>query len=54
MIVRVAPDAIEPREHGYAVEHAPELETNVRPLGVVSATLAPAASEGPLFVTVTV
>jgi len=49
-----APGAIVPSAHGYAVAHAPVLLTNVNPAGVTSATLTPAAFDGPLLVTVTV
>ena len=43
-----------PRLQGKAVVHAPELETNVAPVGVGSVTVTPVASLGPLFVTVMV
>ena len=49
-----APGAIVPSAQGYAVVHAPVLLTKVKPDGVTSATLTPVASEGPLFVMVTV
>jgi hypothetical protein len=51
VMVRVAPAGIVPREHGNAVTQFPAVERNVKPAGVASATFAPAASLGPLFVT---
>jgi hypothetical protein len=54
VIVAVAPEAIVPSEHGYAVVHAPAFETKVSPVGVVSATETAVALFGPLFVTATV
>src|ERR1051326_9175800 len=53
-MVAVAPGAMVPKAHGYAVTQLPVFETNVRPAGVVSATDTPVAVLGPLFVTVTV
>src|SRR5262245_14640774 len=49
-----APAASGPRVHGKAVVQAPLLDTNVSPAGGGSVTVAPATSDGPLFVTVSV
>jgi hypothetical protein len=54
VMVAVAPAATVPSEHGYAVVHAPVLETKVSPVGVASETMAVAAGSPPTFVTVTV
>ena len=54
VIVRVAPLARLPSEQGYAVTQSPVFDTNVRPVGVGSATLTARAGAGPLFVTVIV
>jgi hypothetical protein len=54
VIVRVAPAATVPSEHGYAVVHAPLFETKTRLVGVGSATETAAASDVPLLVIVTV
>ena len=51
VIVAVWPALSVPRLHGYAVVHAPLLETNVRFAGVGSDTVTPVAVDGPLFVT---
>jgi hypothetical protein len=53
-MVTELPEAIVPRLHGKGVEHAPLLETNVSPGGVVSLTCTLAASDGPLLPTVMV
>ena len=50
-IVALWPEASAPRAHGNGVVHAPVVLTNVRPGGVTSATVTPAASFGPVFVT---
>ena len=54
VIVRGAPGGSVPRAHGKAVAQAPAFETNVRPGGVGSVSVTPAASDGPAFVTVIV
>jgi hypothetical protein len=54
VIVLVAPGARLPREQGYAVAHAPALETKTSPEGVGSLTLTPVAFEGPALATITV
>ncbi len=54
MITRDCPAGMVPNAQGKAVVHAPALETNVSPGGVTSATLTPAASDGPALVTVIV
>ncbi len=53
-MVRVCPDGTVPSAHGNGVLQAPVVETKLRPVGVTSATETPAASEGPLLVTVIV
>ena len=53
-MMRVAPEASVPSEHGYEPVQSPVLELNVTPEGVGSATLTELASDGPRFVTVTV
>ena len=47
VMVRVLPLGIDPRLHGYDVAHAPEFDTNTRPAGVGSVTVAPVAVAGP-------
>src|SRR5262245_53305674 len=54
VIVWDVPTASGPRVHGKAVVQAPPLDTNVSPAGVGSVTVAPATSDGPLFVIVRV
>lgn len=54
VIVAVWPLVIVPSAQGKAVVHAPLLETKVRLAGVGSLTVTPDASDGPIFVTVTV
>src|SRR3989304_6281992 len=50
----LAPAAPLPGAQGNAPVQSPALDTNVRPAGVTSATETPAASLGPLLVTVIV
>src|SRR5262245_29296562 len=50
-IVREAPGAIAPTEHGNAVVQSPEVETNRSPAGVGSSTTTSAALEGPALET---
>ena len=54
VIVRVAPAGTTPSAHGKAVVQASVVDTNTRPVGVASFTTTPAASDGPLLVTVIV
>ena len=54
VIVRVAPAGTAPSAQGNAVVQSPAFDTNVSPAGVGSATVTPAASDGPSFVTVIV
>jgi hypothetical protein len=54
VIVAELPAASAPIAQGYDVVHAPLLETNVSPAGVVSETVVELESDGPLFMTVTV
>ena len=54
MIVRVAPAGTTPSAHGKAVVQSPVFDTNTRPVGVASLTTTPAASDGPVLVTVIV
>jgi hypothetical protein len=51
VMVRVWPLASAPIVHGNGVVQAPVLLMKVRFAGVVSATVTPAASDGPLLVT---
>lgn len=51
VMAAVEPAVNVPIEHGNGVVQAPVLETNVVPAGVVSLTVTPVASDGPLFVT---
>ena len=46
------PGVIEPSAHGNAVAQSPVFPRKVSPFGVGSATLTPAAVDGPLLVTV--
>ena len=54
VIVRVAPAGTTPSVHGKAVVQAPVFDTQVSPAGVGSRTTTPAASDGPVLVTVIV
>jgi hypothetical protein len=54
VIVRVAAGGNVPRLHGKAVVQSPAFDTKVRPGGVGSVSVTPAASDGPAFVTVIV
>ena len=54
VIVRVAPAGTTPSAHGKAVVQSPAFDTNTRPAGVASLTTTPAASDGPVLVTVIV
>ena len=54
VIVRVAPAGTAPSAQGNAVVQSPAFDTNVSPGGVGSATVTPAASDSPSFVTVVV
>ena len=54
VIVRVAPAGTTPSVHGKAVVQSPVFDTNTRPVGVASLTTTPAASDGPVLVTVIV
>ena len=54
MIVRVAPAGTTLSAHGKAVMQAPVVDTNTRPVGVASLTTTPAASDGPVLVTMIV
>jgi hypothetical protein len=53
-MVRIAPDGTVPSAQGNAVTQLPAFERKVRPAGVASLTETPAASLGPLLVTVIV
>jgi hypothetical protein len=54
VIVRIALGGNVPRLHGKAVVQSPAFDTKVRPGGVGSVSVTPAASDGPAFVTVIV
>ena len=54
VIVRVAPAGTTPSAQGKAVVQSPVFDTHVRPAGVGSLTTTPAASDGPVLVTVIV
>jgi hypothetical protein len=51
---REPPATIAPSEQGYALVQSPVFDENVTPEGVVSESVTDDASDGPLFVTVTV
>ncbi len=54
VMTRVAPAGTVPRLHGKAVTQSPLLDAKLRPDGVTSATDTPAASLGPLLVSMMV